>query len=230
MQNIGRTAGKLLATVGALIGAVVFAALIAEFSYRFVKYVIGHDLYQPSLLSSPRLDVVCALLIPIGMALWWQRPIPNSRPVVASCAGIAAAFVPIVAQIISWPFITLSPNGVWAAAAVALFATALLSIKVTQHVLTLGSPDANPTIPLHIRRGLIRLYAILIIPWVIWFGYSAYRADRGMRYDFSHLRRLSDAQTYERSTNDVVVRMAKGELELLQDVWEGAHTTKSTSA
>ena len=36
--------------------------------------------------------------------------------------------------------------------------------------------------PPHIRRGLIRLYLILLIPWVTWNGYNAYEANKSIRY------------------------------------------------
>jgi hypothetical protein len=31
-----------------------------------------------------------------------------------------------------------------------------------------------PRVPRHIRRGLIRLYLVVAIPWIAWFGYKAY--------------------------------------------------------
>src|SRR5258708_1533684 len=31
-----------------------------------------------------------------------------------------------------------------------------------------------PTVPRHIRRGLIRLYIAISVPWIAWFGYQAY--------------------------------------------------------
>jgi hypothetical protein len=31
-----------------------------------------------------------------------------------------------------------------------------------------------PEVPRHVRRGFIRLYIVVAIPWIAWFGYEAY--------------------------------------------------------
>jgi hypothetical protein len=31
-----------------------------------------------------------------------------------------------------------------------------------------------PPVPRHIRRGLIRLYLVVAVPWIAWFGYKTY--------------------------------------------------------
>jgi hypothetical protein len=106
-------AAKLIATIAAFILAVPIAVDIGRISDTFLDIVIGEYggvrisqiLFHPHFLQEPRLDAICAPFIPISIALWWPRPSPASKCIVACCLGIATASVPIAVQVISWPFI-----------------------------------------------------------------------------------------------------------------------------
>ena len=181
--TISTVTAKVIATAGALGIAVVIAAFVEPITVAFNDTAIGKHVFGPNFLSNfPRLDVFCASLIPIGIALWWPGPIPASKRIEACGYGIAAALLPAVLQIISWPFIYGSDDGTWAVFAVDVFATVILAVWVTRHFIKSDVRDflARPIVPPHIRRGLIRLYLILIIPWVIWSGYTAYEANKGL--------------------------------------------------
>src|SRR5262249_8901978 len=146
----------------------------------------------------PRLDVIFALLIPINIAIWWRRTTEFSKAIVACSLGIALGFVPVAAQIASWPFIVSSPDGVLAVAAVALFATASISATVTlRHLKAASHAPAleAATLPHHIRRGLVRLYVALLIPWVAWCGYVAFQSRHVMKYDFSRMAQLYEYES-----------------------------------
>lgn len=147
-------------------------------------------LFHPRFLKESRLDAICALLIPISIVLWWPRPSSASKRIVACCLGIATASVPVAVQTIVWPFIYHSPDGVFAVAVVAVLATALLSIVITRRLLNADSPDAlaGPIVPHHIRRGLLRLYIVLFVSWVSWFGNVSYTAHHLIDSDLSFAR------------------------------------------
>jgi hypothetical protein len=74
------------------------------------------------------------------------------------------------------PEILVSPivkyEGRYAIAWVTLLAAVVLSTEVTRHLMR--ADTGSLIVPRHVRKGLIRLYAVIAIPWVIWFGYSAY--------------------------------------------------------
>jgi hypothetical protein len=113
MGDIRIFAAKLIATIAGLILAVPVAVGIRHISDTFIDIVIGdlwgarasQVLFHPHFLKESRLDAICALLIPISIALWWPRPSPASKRIVACCLGSATAFMPAAAQIIVWPFI-----------------------------------------------------------------------------------------------------------------------------
>ena len=69
----------------------------------------------------------------------------------------------------------------------AVFATAVLSVSVTTQLLKtdLHDPMVPAAVPNPIRRGLIRVYITLLIPWTVWFGHMAYKANASIISDFS---------------------------------------------
>ncbi len=218
--NISSVVAKLIATMGALGFAVVIAGFIRDIGDRFNDIATGRELLIQ--VNDASLGVFCALLIPISIVLWRRHPSPASKRMVACCLGIAAGFVPVVVQILTWPLIHNSRDGVRAAAAVALFATAVLSAGVTRRLLTtdLDDPLAPPIVPRHIRRGLIRLYVIVLIPWIAWFGYTAYRANASINYDYSQLREFGRlSAVFNESKDPASIRDARLGLELLSATW-----------
>ncbi len=239
--NVRIIAAKSIATIAAVIVAVETSVIIKHISDNFIDIVLGNIFentpasafwYRPNFLNGPRLDVICAMLIPISIALWRRRPSAASKRIVACCLGITAGFVPVVVQIISWPFIRHSPDGVWAVAAVAVFTAASLSFDVTRRVLKTDPHDtlAGRTVPPHIRRGLIRLYVIVFVPWVAWFGHTVYKANHSMTYDFSQLKEFGqyEGQLYDfyqmndvdKKRNEFVRKQATSGLELLGGNWD----------
>jgi hypothetical protein len=70
---------------------------------------------------------------------------------VACFLGIAAAFTPVIAQVISRPFIHNSLDGVWAVAAMAVFAAATLAVCVTRRLIKNVAHDQLAA-PLHPER------------------------------------------------------------------------------
>jgi hypothetical protein len=234
LGTISTVVAKLIATVGALSIAVVIAMFIGEISDKFNGIVVGEFwdgshktvIFTPSFLDGPRLDVICALLIPIGIILWRRRPSPASKVVLACCLGIAAGFVPIVLQIFTWPFIRHSPDGVWAAAAVAVLAAVILSFSVTRRFIESDIPDPTArVVPHHIRRGLIRVYVALLIPWVAWFGYAAHEADISVNFAFSQLREFGRLSAMiEEAKTAATVEHARRELGLMAMTWGHAKT------
>jgi hypothetical protein len=79
-------------------------------------------------------------------------------------------------------------EGATATVRVALFATAVLSTIVTRRFLTESSVELAPTVPRHIRIGLLRLYLVLVIPLVGWFGHTAYVTNRSLSFHYSQSR------------------------------------------
>jgi hypothetical protein len=195
--NITSIAGKLLATVGAGCIAIVIAVLISNVGAEYKNFVLS-TLFDdqnakirgsPDSLAGPRLDAVCAIIIPVIIVLWWRWPIPSTKRMNACYSGIAVGLVPVVIQILSWPFIEETYEGTWAAFCVAVFGTAVLSSTVTWRLLkSQHDVTATTVIPNNIRLGLVRLYAVLFVPWAIWFGYTAYEMPRNIRFDRSQLR------------------------------------------
>jgi len=46
-----------------------------------------------------------------------------------------------------------------------------------------GLKHFGETVPRHIRRGLIRLYILVAVPWIAWFGYMAYAKFPGAAFE-----------------------------------------------
>jgi uncharacterized membrane protein (DUF485 family) len=232
----GIVAGKCIATIAAIIAALAIGGLVVHLSDLVNDLITSQILYRPGLLR-PRLDVICALLIPIFVVLWWQPSSrsSNSNAVVACCLGIGAGFVPIVMQILSWPFIYHSPEGVQAAAAVAVFTAASLSYVTTRRHLKTNSDEAlaKPVVPNNIRRGLIRLYIVLVVPWVIWFGYAAHAQNAQITFDYTQSEKAYRSLAWlngEWRSNDVDAdlqhkKAAIAELEVQRRTW-GASTNE----
>jgi hypothetical protein len=106
----------------------------------------------------------------------------------------------------------------------ALFASVVLSTTVTNHFLKTGLHNASitPTIPHHVRKGLIRLYIILFVPWVAWFGYTAHRSNDLTEFAFTqavqadqYMNTLDDSD----KTGSARVRDAVQQLARLRDFW-----------
>ena len=249
--SMGRAVGKLrlvaakvIATIATFISAVEASVIINHIGDRFKDIVLGNILgnipasailYRPSFLNGLRLDVICALLVPIGAVLWLRQPSLASKRMIACWLGIAAGFVPVAVQIISWPFIRHSPDAVWTTAAVAVFATASLSFYVSRGTLKPDTPAtlASPIVPHNIRRGLIRLYVIVLIPWVAWFGYAAYKSNHLITYYYSKSKTLSQYTGLlydfsqmngdDKKRNEFARIQAIRELKVARATWE-AHT------
>src|SRR5262245_49754425 len=51
----------------------------------------------------------------------------------------------------------------------------LLSVGVAIALIWNHYGEIFPRVPRHVRRGLIRLYLVVAIPWIAWFGYMTYR-------------------------------------------------------
>jgi hypothetical protein len=224
-RTINAVVAKLIATMGALCIAVVIAGFIKDVNDKFIDIVLGRSAIIS--LNDPSLGVICALLIPISIVLWWRRPVPPSRRMVACCLGIAAALVPVVAQIISWSFTNNSHDAVWAVAAMAVFATAVLSVCVTTRLLKTDLYDrgATTTVPHHIRRGLIRVYVALLIPWVAWFGYTAYKANTSINFDFPQLREFGSLSAIiDEAKTGATIEYARRKLGLMAMTWGDAKT------
>jgi hypothetical protein len=181
-SNVGITIAKLIATIGILVA--VLAILFGSFSFL--------DSIAPPPGRTPfwEISAACALLIPTGMALWWPRPVPVAKRLDASFLGIAAASVPLAAQFASWSFF-FRGDATLATEVETVFATVLLSTIVTRHFLITGSPDklAN-VLPPHIHGGLVRLYAILFIPWILYFGYAIYEENAHLDFNGDQPKRV----------------------------------------
>jgi hypothetical protein len=215
---------KLIVTVGALVIAVVIASLVQHLRNEFYD-IIGvfsepASNYLDTSISS-RLDVLCAVLIPISTVLWWRGPSVLSKRVVACCLGIAAAFVPVLVQVTSWPFI-VSSGGPRAVAAVAVFAAATLAVSVTAHFMKEDAPAPRPIMPRHIRRGLLRLYIIVFVPWGAWFGYEAYWAKHSLGYDQSQASKFWDLKHLldDPTTPPARLEFARRRFGLMADVYD----------
>jgi hypothetical protein len=88
-------------------------------------------------------------------------------------------------------------------------------------------------LPEHLRRGLLRLYLVVAVPWVVWFGYITYKANVSLSYNFSQLREfgglsaiLDDADPAIPQTPET--RYARHELVVMALVW-GAKTNDEIS-
>jgi hypothetical protein len=80
-------------------------------------------------------------------------------------------------------------------------------------------------VPPHVHRGLLRLYLIVAVPWVAWFGYIAYKANVSLNYEFSQGREfgrllgiLDDADPATPQTP--ATRYARHELGAMALVWD----------
>jgi len=93
------------------------------------------------------------------------------RRIKACSCGIAAGLGATVPEILVSPIVTY--EGRYAIAMVTLLATVVLSTEVTRHLMS-ADTSGSSIVPRHVRRGFTRVYAVIAIPWVIWFGYSAY--------------------------------------------------------
>lgn len=233
-RKISTIVAKVIASIGALSIAVVIAIFVGDISNKYYGILIGNlerypppsTFIVPSFLSDPRLDVICALVIPIGIVLWWRRPSPASKPMLACCLGIAAAFAPVVVQIISRPFIVQTWDGMWAVGAVAVFASTVLAVCVTRRFLKsdVHDPSAAPIVPDHVRRGLIRLYAVFIILWAIGFSYVAHKANASIQADLSESKDFEDLVYFlENSSIPATsprIENARRQLGLMAMVWD----------
>jgi hypothetical protein len=214
--NISIVAAKLIATLGAFTVAITVADFIRNISDTFLTFMKGDNLalYRPALLGGPRLATVCAILLPLAIVLWWQRGGAHMR-INACCRGIGVGLLPIAIQITTWPIIYHSPDAVWAVAAMALVAAVSLSIFVTMHFLKVSSRTS--VVPDNIRKGLVRLYVIVFVPWAAWFGYTAYNAHASFMYDLS--QRDCYIKVYSVVQNDdsspAAINRARSELEVM---------------
>lgn len=228
---------KVMATLGALSAAFVIANFVALASDRFNAVVIGYDTYlRPTFLNGSRLDVIFALLFPISIAVWWRGPISVHRRIVACCYGIGVGFLPITVQFFTWPLIVLSPDGVWAVGALALFGAATLAISATLYFAKMQEATAPTIVPHNIRRGLLRLYVILLIPWAAWFSYTAYTANRNLVFDFDQGKEwarldgmLEDNVGKGNPNGAEIIGYARRELGLMAEVWDAHHSTDEIS-
>jgi hypothetical protein len=227
-KTISAVAAKLLATAGALGIAVVIAVFVDDIGGRFYDFVLRSDIefHFSGFWKGLRPDVFCALLIPFGIVLWGQWSAPLSKRIEACCAGIAAGFVPIMVQVITWPFIFYrSSDSAWAVAVMAVVAAVVLSVSVTKHLLTTDL-GARPFVPPHIRTGLIRLYLVLTIPWLIWNGYAAYKAynsltfDYSIREDFVRLSATLDESLRDPKTPATRIAEVRRELGVMASTWD----------
>jgi hypothetical protein len=106
---------------------------------------------------------------------------------------------------------------------VTVAAAALLAIVVTTRFLKANSP----IVPLHIRRGLTRLYLVVSIPWILWFGYDAYQAAASIRFDISQSRdyiTLIDYLDNSAEYGKERIAYARRELGLMAMTWGDAAT------
>jgi hypothetical protein len=130
-------------------------------------------------------------------------------------------------QVITWPLIFhYSSDGEWAVAIVAVFAAVVLSVSVTKHFLTIDI-GARSLVPPHIRTGLIRLYLVLTIPWLIWNGYTAYESRKSVMYAISNrieFGRLSATLDGIGDPTPAARLDARHELGRLADIWDATTT------
>jgi hypothetical protein len=181
---------------------------------------------RPLLDYDPRLDVVCAVFIPAIIVLWSRKvaaPVTPAgfilglRRLRAWLIGASVSFIPIAVQIITWPFAFDSWEGKRAIAAVALFATIVLSIYVTRRELRIDFRAGQIMSP-HVRRGLLRLYLVVSIPWIAWWGYDAYSTRRARLYNFTEAVRVSDYE--DRLQRSPTEAFALRELSMMRTVWK----------
>jgi hypothetical protein len=141
--NVTSVVGKLIATVGAGCIAIVIAVLISKVGAEYKNFVLS-TLFDdqnakirgsPDFLEGPRLDAVSAIMIPVLIVLWRRWPIPSTKRMNACYSGIAVGLVPVVIQILSWPFIEETYEGTWAAFCVSVFGAAVLSSTITWRLL-----------------------------------------------------------------------------------------------
>jgi hypothetical protein len=226
---ISVVAAKLIATAGALGIAGVVALFARDVTHVFNRVAIGEYVFEPGfLLDGPRLDVLCAILIPISIVLWVRRPGSVSERILACFMGMSAGLIPVLMQVFSLPLIRNSNDGVRAVAATGVFAAVVLSVRVTTYFLHIGldKPSAPPALAPHIRTGLIRLYLVLLIPWASWFGYTAYGAHQNLMDDFDQGKRwarlmgmLEDNVGKGNPNGAEVIGYALSELGLMATVW-----------
>jgi hypothetical protein len=76
--------------------------------------------------------------------------------------------------------------------------------------------STSPIVPRHVRKGLTRVYAVIAIPWVIWFGYSAYKEYaryNGMTSRIDQLfkleERLRDSTISQRQRENITETLAR---------------------
>lgn len=112
------------------------------------------------------------MLIPISFAVWWRQPTDGLRRIKACSCGIAAGLGATVLEILVSPIVKYEER--YAIAMVTLLAAVVLSTEVTRHLMR-ADTSGSPIVPRHVRKGLTRVYAVIAIPWEIWFGYSAYK-------------------------------------------------------
>jgi hypothetical protein len=60
----------------------------------------------------------------------------------------------------------------------------VLSTEVTRRLMRADTSGNSLIVPHHVRKGLTRVYAVIAIPLVIWFGYSACK-------EYAHFERMN---------------------------------------
>ena len=228
--RIGWAAARIIGSVGAFVSAAMLSPLVSYLQFAFFDLVMppwetssgsepaSHFAIPPLFLNGdPRLDVVCAVVIPTIIVLWSRKAAAPIRRIRAWLIGASVSFIPIAIQIITWPFAYGSYQGVRAIAAVALFATVVLSIYVTRRELKIDF-RAGQILSTHIRRGLLRLYLVVSVPWIAWWVYDAYSIRGSIHYNQTQMNRVLEYEDrLERSPTD---SFPLHELSLMRTVWE----------
>jgi hypothetical protein len=230
--TIGWTAARIMGSAGALVLAAMLSPLVFHLQFAFFDLVMppwktgwgsepaSHFAIPPLFARyDPRLDVVCAVFIPAIIALWSRNVAAPIRRIRAWLIGASVSFIPIAVQIITWPFAydSGSYEGTRAIAAVALFATIVLSIYVTRRELKTDF-RAEQIMSAHIRRGLLRLYLVVLVPWIAWWAYDAYSIRRSIHYNQAQIDRVLKYES--RLQDSPTDRSALEELSLMRTVWE----------
>jgi hypothetical protein len=158
--------------------------------------------------------VILATFIPVAIALWWNQPSVPGRLGLACCLGVAAGYVPALIQIVTWPFISHSPDAVRATAITAVFGAASFSIWVTTRILKDNTEPQHPRSD-QIKRGLRRLYLTILLPWTVWFGYQVYVNSHTINFyvsQFHEVVRYSSWLQDDQTQNEARLRLAHNEL------------------
>jgi hypothetical protein len=200
LKQIGFVLGKSIVTIGALFAGALVGIFIYNLNEAFyllakallkgVDQGVNPDFWTPSFLDGPpviQVSALLAVLIPISLAVWWRQPTDGLRHIKACSCGIAAGLGSTIPEILVSPFMLY--EGQYAISMVTLLATVVLSTEVTRHLIR-ADTSGSPIVPRHVRKGLTRAYAVIAIPWVIWFGYSAYNEYASYNSMTSQIRKL----------------------------------------